>query len=158
MFVDRQHLVYYDDESLESLVSHYLSDTAEREAIAEAGREEVLRWHTYDHRVTTLLETVFDLSDEDEHDPTRTTVVTDPLLDEGLQLTRERQFDAALDRFLRIGGQRDLDVAELALWHSAVAECLNHAEAADDVAARRRAALTVFDPSQASRILPLLAA
>ena len=85
MFVDREHLVLYDDATLESLVEHYLQDAAAREAIAERGHAEVLRWHTYDHRVETLLDTVFHRGQEGAQDPTRSVVVTDPLLDEGLR-------------------------------------------------------------------------
>ena len=158
MFVDRQHLVYYDDATLEALVEYYLAHPNEREMIAEQGRQEVLRWHTYDHRMTTLLETIFDEDDDRADDPARPIVVTDPLLDDGLRLIRERQFGPALERLLAISGSRDLDVLERVVCHKAVADCLSHAGAADDVHARRRAALDIFDTRQASRVLPLLAA
>ena len=158
MFIDRQHLVYYDDTTLEELVEYYLAHSDEREQIADQGRREVLRWHTYDHRMTTLLDTIFDEGDDSAEDPTRSVVVTDPLLDDGLRLVRERQFGPALERLLALSGSRDLDVLERVLCHEVVADCLSHAGTADDVHARRRAALRAFDARQASAILPLLAA
>ncbi len=108
--------------------------------------------------MTTLLDTIFDEDEDAAADPTRPVVVTDPLLEEGLTLARDRQFGPALDRLLAISGSRDLDVLEQVVCHKAVADCLNHAGAADDVHARRRAALDAFDIRQASRVFPLLAA
>ena len=158
MFVDRQHLVYYDDATLESCVEYYLAHPEERETIAEQGRQEALRWHTYDHRMTTLLDTVFDELDDSADDPTQSVVVTDPLLDDGLRLVRARQFGPALERLLAISGPRDLDVLEQVVCHTAVADCLTHSGDADDVRARQRASLDAFGPRQASKLLPLLAA
>ena len=158
MFVDREHLVYYDDTNLEALVEYYLTHPDEREMIAERGRQEVLRWHTYDHRMATLLDTIFGEADETCDDPTQPVVVTDPLLDEGLTLVRDRQLGPALERLLAVAGSRDLDVLEQVVCHNAVADCLSHAGAADDVRARRRAALEAFDTRQAARLFPLLAA
>ena len=157
MFIDRQHLVYYDDATLESLVDHYLSNADEREAIADAGRREVLRWHTYDHRVETLLETVLGSGEVDQHDPTRPLVVADALLDEGLALCAERQFDTALSRLLTITDQRDLDGLERVALQGAVAECLQQRGEASDVRMRRQAALAALSLEQASRAMPLLA-
>ena len=42
LFQDRDHLVLYDDDSLEGLVSYYLENVEEREAIAAKGRASVL--------------------------------------------------------------------------------------------------------------------
>ena len=58
LFTDRVHLVTYDEDDLEALARHYLDHPSEREAIARAGREEVLARHTYRHRVTALLDAV----------------------------------------------------------------------------------------------------
>ncbi|MCZ6634532.1 MAG: methyltransferase domain-containing protein, partial [bacterium] len=52
---DREHLVVYDEENLEALARHYLDHEAEREAIAEAGRQAVLAAHTYDHRADEMI-------------------------------------------------------------------------------------------------------
>lgn len=59
LLADRVHLACYDDaEHLEALARYYLAHPAERVAIARAGRAEVLRRHTYRHRVETLLAAV----------------------------------------------------------------------------------------------------
>jgi GT2 family glycosyltransferase len=55
---DGVHLVCYDEETLEDLARHYLEHADERAAIAREGRREVLRRHTYRHRVTALLAAV----------------------------------------------------------------------------------------------------
>ncbi|MBI4611251.1 MAG: methyltransferase domain-containing protein [Candidatus Rokubacteria bacterium] len=52
---DREHLVLYDEDNLEALARYYLDHADEREAIAARGRLEVLRQHTYAHRVASLL-------------------------------------------------------------------------------------------------------
>ncbi len=59
LFTDRVHLVCYGDDDLEDLARYYLDRPDERAAIARRGREEVLRRHTYRHRVETLLAAVF---------------------------------------------------------------------------------------------------
>ena len=158
MFIDRRHLVYYDDLTLETLAEQYLHDPEAREAIADQGRQEVLRWHTYDQRAATLLDTVLARAEDGTHDPTRAIVVTDPLLDEGLRLVQARKFGPALERLLAITAQRDLDPLEWVECHKAVATCLRHGGDAVDAHARQLAALEVFDCHEASRVFPLLAA
>ena len=59
LFQDRKHLVFYDDEDLETLVRHYLTHGAERETIAAQGCEEVLAKHTYAHRADQMMASVF---------------------------------------------------------------------------------------------------
>lgn len=59
LFRDREHLVLYGEDDLEALARYYLDHADEREAIARAGRGEVLRRHTYAHRVASLLATIF---------------------------------------------------------------------------------------------------
>jgi len=55
-FEPNVHFVGYESESdLLDLVRYYLSNEKERQQIAEAGREKVLKEHTYDTRVETLL-------------------------------------------------------------------------------------------------------
>ncbi|MCL6640463.1 MAG: glycosyltransferase, partial [Candidatus Rokubacteria bacterium] len=58
LLTDRVHLVCYAENDLEALARYYLDHAAEREAIARQGRAEVLRRHTYRHRVETLLTAV----------------------------------------------------------------------------------------------------
>jgi glycosyltransferase involved in cell wall biosynthesis/2-polyprenyl-3-methyl-5-hydroxy-6-metoxy-1,4-benzoquinol methylase len=58
LFRDREHLVCYDEDSLEDLARHYLAHPDEREAIARAGRAAVLARHTYRHRTATLVAAV----------------------------------------------------------------------------------------------------
>ena len=55
MFENRKHLIIYEDENIESLVAHYLDNDKERELIAEQGRQEVLKNHTYVHRAKDLI-------------------------------------------------------------------------------------------------------
>ncbi len=59
MFQDGEHLVVYRrDEDVLGLVQHYLASNAERERIAAAGRDLVLRKHTYARRTATMLRTL----------------------------------------------------------------------------------------------------
>ena len=55
MFENRKHLIIYEDENIENLIAHYLDDAKERELIAEQGRQEVLKNHTYAHRAENLM-------------------------------------------------------------------------------------------------------
>jgi len=57
LFEDGKHLIVYSDEGeLIEKVRYYLDCPADREAIARAGRAEVLAKHTYRHRVDRILE------------------------------------------------------------------------------------------------------
>lgn len=55
LFTDREHLVLYGDDDLESLAAYYLKHEGEREAIAARGREEALARHTYAARANAFL-------------------------------------------------------------------------------------------------------
>jgi glycosyltransferase involved in cell wall biosynthesis/tetratricopeptide (TPR) repeat protein len=55
-FDDKEHLVIYNDEKLEEVVSHYLNNKAERERISAKGRKEVLARHTYGHRIDQMIQ------------------------------------------------------------------------------------------------------
>ncbi len=55
MFCDKKHLIFYQDESIEKQISHYLKNEKERNIIAEKGRQEVLNKHTYLHRANELM-------------------------------------------------------------------------------------------------------
>jgi spore maturation protein CgeB len=63
LFVDRQHLVIYNEENLEELLNHYLNNSAEREVIAAQGRKEILKNHTYLKRVNEILLMSLNLSE-----------------------------------------------------------------------------------------------
>ncbi|MBI4667220.1 MAG: glycosyltransferase [Nitrospinae bacterium] len=54
-FRDKAHLVIYGDGDIVDLAGHYLAHDTERDAIAEAGRREVLEKHTYAHRVAEIV-------------------------------------------------------------------------------------------------------
>jgi spore maturation protein CgeB len=57
VFENHEHLVWYRaEEELFSLIERYLNDPAERERIANRGRELVISNFTYDHAVTRILE------------------------------------------------------------------------------------------------------
>jgi spore maturation protein CgeB/Tfp pilus assembly protein PilF/ubiquinone/menaquinone biosynthesis C-methylase UbiE len=55
MFENRKHLIIYEDENIENLIAHYLENDIDRELIAEQGRYEVLKNHTYVHRAEDLI-------------------------------------------------------------------------------------------------------
>ena len=59
LFADREHLVLYDDASLEDVVARALADDAGRRAIAARGQALVLRHHTYGARMAQLVREVF---------------------------------------------------------------------------------------------------
>lgn len=58
LFEDGKHLITYDDDDLIAVARRYLGDARGCEAVAQAGLEEVLAKHTYDHRVAAILDTV----------------------------------------------------------------------------------------------------
>ena len=61
LFQDRSHCVMYEKGNVEeiiNLVDYYEAHEEEREAIAHAGRSEILRAHLGRHRVRSILETV----------------------------------------------------------------------------------------------------
>jgi hypothetical protein len=59
LVTDREHVVLYDDADVVDLAREYLRNTAARERIARQGHEHVLAYHTYDHRIATILDTIF---------------------------------------------------------------------------------------------------
>jgi spore maturation protein CgeB len=55
LFKDGEHLVSFSDAAdLDRKIAYFLKHAAERREIAEAGKREVLRNHTYDHRMREL--------------------------------------------------------------------------------------------------------
>ena len=55
-FKNKEHLVVYNDENLEEIISHYLKNELEREKISSEGRREVLARHTYGHRTEWMIQ------------------------------------------------------------------------------------------------------
>jgi len=55
MFDNKKHLVLYKDESIEEQIAYYLKNNKERQEIAQQGRREVLKKHTYLHRVIEFM-------------------------------------------------------------------------------------------------------
>lgn len=56
LFEDGKHLVIFKDaEDLKKKIAYYLANPVKRAAIAAAGREEVLKKHTYRHRMEEVL-------------------------------------------------------------------------------------------------------
>ena len=58
MFLDKKHLVFYEDENIEDQISYYLKNEKERCDISEKGRREVLNNHTYLHRINDMIDTL----------------------------------------------------------------------------------------------------
>ncbi|MBN72499.1 MAG: family 2 glycosyl transferase, partial [Gimesia sp.] len=59
LFQDQKHLVNYsNDDQLWEVMEYYLHHDAERLKIAEAGRQEILRAHTYRHRMESMLNAI----------------------------------------------------------------------------------------------------
>lgn len=149
LFVDREHLVIYDDENIEDLVAHYLAHESEREAIAAAGRTEVVRRHTYDHRVATIVETVFGRGTD-----TIATVtgrwVQDPLIREASEALGEGQFERALARLEYLGPERELSSWEWCAAHQVAATALGALGQLDAARARHRSALAALSAPERS--------
>lgn len=59
LVTDGEHVVIYDDAQVVDLAAQYLRDNAAREKLARQGYEHVRAHHTYDHRVATILDTIF---------------------------------------------------------------------------------------------------
>lgn len=65
LFKDKKHLVIYrDEEELMELAGYYLKNDSERERIAEQGRKEVLSKHTYEHRVSEMIQIISSFQDK----------------------------------------------------------------------------------------------
>jgi spore maturation protein CgeB len=111
MFEDGRHLVVYDDGNLEAKIEHYLAHDDEREAIARAGKEEVLRWHTYDHRAATLIDCVFG----DAGTAATTAPANDPLIADAVALLDAARPAEALSRLETATVRRELSSTEQAL-------------------------------------------
>ncbi|MDB9822552.1 glycosyltransferase [Deltaproteobacteria bacterium] len=56
LFEDRKHLVYFNEQNIESLIAYYLKHEEERERIAYNGYIEAHGSHTFKHRIRQLME------------------------------------------------------------------------------------------------------
>jgi glycosyltransferase involved in cell wall biosynthesis len=135
MFADRQHLVFYDDDSLEALVEFYLSHDDERARIAAMGRREVMRWHTYDHRAADVVATVRGAVRDLDLGPAALGLAQDALVIDGVELAGRGEWRRAIDRLRLAPVQRDLNEAERILATNTAAACM--AALGQDAAASR---------------------
>jgi len=147
MFVDREHLVLYDDTDVEALAAYYLEHEDERLDIAARGRAEVLRWHTYDHRARALVDAVFEPAAAPSADEWRIGVVDDPLVTEGVALTNARRFGEALDRFDLVHDHRELHPYERLTMANARATCLRQLGRDEESVGAHVAALAGLPPA-----------
>lgn len=77
LFVDKKHLVLYNTiEEAIDLAKYYIEHDEEREAIAKAGKEEVLAKHTYKHRLDVMLDKAGLLTSANEHGDSKETGTT----------------------------------------------------------------------------------
>jgi len=59
LFLDKEHLVYFKEETIEDQIAYYLAEDQERETIASQGYLEVHTNHTFQHRITEILGSIF---------------------------------------------------------------------------------------------------
>ncbi|MBI5747624.1 MAG: glycosyltransferase, partial [Nitrospinae bacterium] len=129
-FKDREHLVIYNDENIIELADYYLIHPKEREAIAERGREDVLKLHTYDHRVREMMENIFGeikgsrgqgVKGSSENNPSNPRTlesltpieeVEDPLISEALKQIEDKNYDGAFKNFTFALSGRELNTIE----------------------------------------------
>ncbi|MFP5378596.1 MAG: glycosyltransferase [Vicinamibacteria bacterium] len=146
LFTDREHLVIWDDDTIEDLAAHYLAHDDERERIAAAGRAHVLAHHTYDHRTAYLLESVFAESRAEGAGTVQGRWIQDPLVQDALRLEREGRHEEALARLAMIDDARELSPWERSTAHQLAAAALEAQGHALDAQTRRLAALATLPP------------
>ncbi len=133
-FKDREHLVIYNDENIIELSDYYLTHPKEREAIAERGRKEVLKLHTYDHRVREMVGKIFGgqwsvVSGQESKEilitqhSTLNTEVDDPLILEGLKQMEDKNYDGALKNLAFASSGRELNTIERFTLYMSLGGC-----------------------------------
>jgi len=157
LFTDREHLVIYDDDSIEELAVDYRAHDDERERIAAAGRAEVLRHHTYDHRAATIIETVFAPEWHETIDLAAARRVEDPLLLEAHRLVTGGAGAEALGALQLAGERRDLTAWERIQLHQTQAACLQALGRVDEAQAAFVAGLQSLPPADRVRLRAALA-
>ncbi|MFN3301843.1 MAG: glycosyltransferase [Patescibacteria group bacterium] len=70
LFEDKKHLVVYDGtyKDLREKINYYLKNEEEREEIAKNGRNLVLAFHTYKHRVEFMIKKILEIKNEKFYD------------------------------------------------------------------------------------------
>src|SRR3990167_1223468 len=130
-FNDREHLVIYNDDNIIELADYYLIHPKEREAIAERGREEVLKSHTYDHRVREMIENIFNAEcrmqnaelNSELRTPNSKLVVEDHLLLDVLKQIEDKNYDGALKNLTFALSGRELNAIEKFTLYMSLGEC-----------------------------------
>ncbi|MDP1569128.1 MAG: glycosyltransferase [Vicinamibacterales bacterium] len=152
LFTDREHLVIWDDETLEDLVEYYLTHEDERERIAAAGRAHVLARHTYDHRTAYLLEASLGGGVRPGATTVQGRTIQDPLVQDALALAGRGQDAEALARLALIDDARELSGWEWFTAHEAASGLLHRQGRHDEADARQLAALAALPPEDRARL------
>jgi len=102
LLADDEHVVMYDDDQLVEQADRMLRDDATRERIAAQGYEHVRAHHTYDHRVGTILDTVFAPEGPRLEAPLRRRPDADVQLAYAALYARERRVDDTIEQLQRM--------------------------------------------------------
>jgi len=102
LLVDGEHVVMYDDDQLVELADRMLRDDAARARIAAQGYAHVRAHHTYDHRVGTILDTVFAPGGPKREAPLRRRTDADVQLAYAELYARERRVDDTIEQLQRM--------------------------------------------------------
>jgi len=102
LLADDEHVVMYDDDQLVEQADRMLRDDATRERIAAQGYEHVRAHHTYDHRVGTILDTVFASEGLRLEAPLRRRPDADIQLAYAELYARERRVDDTIEQLQRM--------------------------------------------------------
>ncbi len=122
-FNDREHLVIYNDDNIIELADYYLIHPKEREAIAERGREEVLKSHTYDHRVREMVEKIFRSQKSEVRSQDKSETIEDPLLLQALEQMEDKDYKTALRNLTFALNGRELNISERIKLYLSLGEC-----------------------------------
>ncbi|MGE0039823.1 MAG: glycosyltransferase [Vicinamibacterales bacterium] len=152
LFIDREHLAIYEDDTIEDLVAYYLAHEDEREAIAARGRAEVMAHHTYDHRVAHLLRSVLEPRTPASLRAADRRFVNDPLILEAGALMGAGKPEEALARLAWIDGQRELSSWERFTAAQLAADAHGACGRLDRARAGHAAALAELSPAEQDSI------
>ena len=122
-FNDREHLVIYNDDNIIELADYYLIHPKEREAIAERGREEVLKSHTYDHRVREMVDTIFRSQKPEVRSQNKSETIEDPLILQALKQIEDKNYDGAFKNLTFALSGRELNTIEKFTLYMSLGEC-----------------------------------
>ncbi len=150
LFTDREHLVIYDDDTIEELAGYYLAHEDERERIAAAGRAEVLRRHTYDHRAAAILDTVFAPETAGPIDDLLARRVDDPVLLQAHELLASGA--DAMPLLRTAADRRELSAWERVQLYQTAAGCLHGLGRMDEAQAAFVEGLQTLPPADRARL------